>query len=279
MVIGVVLAGGKSSRFRGNKLLAYVEGELVIKRVLDRLKPIVDEVYISVKSEDQEHIIKSKLLGDEVEVKDIKFIYDSQMGEGPLNAILTSLDTIESDEFIILPGDIPWIESSAVLKLMEYGRENKAIIASPIWGNGWGESLVIYFNKDMCRGFLKILRWLRRKGRATDLQRTVSKLTLIPIHMLTKNPYSFVHITTKEDLVNPKLKNPVEGPVKDIINIDRGLWSRSQFIKALECASDGDYVTALRYLLEEINEYIPHHLMQLINHTLTDALIFSSASG
>ncbi len=278
MVVGVILAGGKSTRFRGNKLLASVDGELVLKRVYDRLRPIVDKVYISVKSADQESIYREHLKKQGVDVDSIGFVYDYPGGEGPLNAILTALDTIDGDEFVITPGDLPWIESSALLRLIAYGRENGATVAVPVWGNGWSECLVVYFNKDMCRGFLKILRWLRREGRATDLQRTVSKLTLIPISMLTSNPYSFVHITTKEDLVNPKLKNSLEGPVKEVINIDRRLWSRSPFIRAMESASDGDYITAIKYLIEEVNTYISYHLIQLVHHTLIDALKLSSAA-
>ncbi len=279
MVVGVILAGGKSTRFRGNKLLASVEDELVLKRVVDRLKPIVDKIYISVKSVDQEELYRETLSENDVEVDTIDFVYDYPSGEGPLNAILTGLDTIDTNEFLIIPGDVPWIESSALLKLVEYGRDNSATVAVPVWGNGWSECLVIYFNKDMCKGFLKILRWLRREGRATDLQRTVSKLTLIPVSMLTTNPSSFVHITTREDLVNPRLKNPVEGPVNNIINIDRRLWSRSPFIKAMESASDGDYVTAIKYLMEEVNTYLSYNLLQLIHHTLVDALKLSSATS
>ena len=271
MLVGIILAGGESKRFRGNKLVASVEGEAVINRVFSELSKIVDKVYISVKYEMQESTLK-KYLSKVFPMEEYEFTLDYYDGEGPLNAILSSMDNISAEEYIIVPGDVPWIKAEAIKKLIMYGRKNNSTLASPIWGNGWSESLILYFNKCRCKGLIKVLRWLRRAGRATDIQRTVSKITFIPISMLTEDPIIFVHVNTRESLLNPKPKNPLNGPVNKIVNVDRTIWSKSHFILALEAASDGDYITALNEFMIELNEYLPYHLMQLINHTLSDMI-------
>ena len=271
MLIGIILAGGESKRFRGNKLIASVEGEAVVNRVVDELSRLVDKIYISVKYEEQKTVLEECLSKSSYD-KEYEFVLDYYHGEGPLNAILSSLDKISSEEYMILPGDVPWIKVEALKKLIDYGRENNSTVACPIWGNGWSESLILYFNKCRCKGLLKILRWLRQAGRATDIQRTVSKLTFVPVSMLTDDPTAFVHVNTRESLLNPKPRNPIEGPANKIVNINRTIWSKSYFILALEAASNGDYVIALKHFMMEINEYIPHYLMQLINHTLSDMI-------
>ncbi len=271
MLASIILAGGESKRFGGNKLIASVDGEAVINRVFSEMSKIVDKVYISIKYEMQKNTLE-KYLSKNSSKGTYEFILDYYDGEGPLNAILSSMDKITAEEYIIVPGDIPWIKAEIIKKLIEYGRENKSTLASPIWGNGWSESLILYFNKCRCKGLIKVLRWLRRAGRATDIQRTVSKMIFIPISMLTEDPTVFVHVNTRESLINPKPRNPLNGHVNKIVNIDRTLWSKSHFILALEAVSDGDHITALNEFMMELNEYLPHHLMQLINHTLSDMI-------
>lgn len=271
MLIGVILAGGQSKRFRGNKLIASVDGKAVINRVFEELSSLVDSIYISIRYEKQRDILERYITKSASE-GEYEFVLDYKDGEGPLNAILTSLDVVLSDEYIIVPGDLPWIKTESLKKLIDLGRVNKCTATIPIWGNGWSESLIVYFNKKRCTGMIRILGWLRRSGRATDIQRTVPRLTLVPIFMLTDDPIVFVHINTRDSLLNPKPRNPLEGPVKEVISIDRTMWSKTHFIQALEAASDGDNITALKHLVMELNEYIPFHLMQLIKHTLSDAI-------
>lgn len=271
MLVGIILAGGESERFRGNKLVASVEGKAVINRVFSELSRVVDSIYISVKYEAQEATLV-KYLQKAFSREQYEFVLDYYNGEGPLNAILSSMDNISAEEYIIVPGDIPWIKAEAIEKLIKYGRGNNSTLATPIWGNGWSESLILYFNKCRCKGLIKVLRRLRRAGRATDIQRTVSKITFIPISMLTEDPIVFVNVNTRESLLNPKPRNPLKGPVNKIVDIDRTIWSKSHFILALEAASVGDYITALNEFVMELNEYLPHHLMQLINHTLSDMI-------
>lgn len=271
MVIGVILAGGKSRRFRGNKLITNVEGVPIIRRVYDVLSELVDEIYLSIANENQMDIFNEVLRGF-----DVKYVLDNPPGRGVLNGIITSLENIPSNEYLFVPGDLPWMRASSLEKLMDIGKEHNSIISVPIWGNGCSEPLVIYFNKRLCGGFIRVLRWIEGAGRSTDLQRIVSKIVFVPVKYLSEDPKVFAHINVREDINNPSLRNPLEGPVNEAIILDRGLWSSVPYIRAMEALSHEDYISALRFLEEELSSYLKEYLMQLVKHVLRDMVVITS---
>ena len=56
---GIVLAGGRSTRFGGEeKSLKIVKGKRMICRVIDAMQGIVDEIVISVRDESQRDLIR-----------------------------------------------------------------------------------------------------------------------------------------------------------------------------------------------------------------------------
>ncbi|HTX43704.1 MAG TPA: NTP transferase domain-containing protein, partial [Methanocella sp.] len=55
---GLILAGGRSTRFGGEeKSLKLVGGKRMICRVIDALSPVVDELIISVRDERQRDLL------------------------------------------------------------------------------------------------------------------------------------------------------------------------------------------------------------------------------
>lgn len=269
MAVGIILAGGVSRRFRGNKLIASLNNRPVLEWVIDALSRVVDEFYLSIRLYEQRDLYEDKIDPDRYGNFG-GYIIDSPHGTGPYNSILTSLQNINADELLIIPGDIPWVKSSTLERLIEMGREHSTILACPIWGNGWSESLILYFNLSRSRGIINVLRYLRMGGRATDIQRATIRTTFIPVSKLTGNPSEFIHVTYKSDLKRPRLRNPVRGFINETIHIDRGSWSELYFIKALESISERDYFKAISYLASELEQYISYRLMQLIEHVASD---------
>lgn len=74
---GIVLAGGRSTRFGGReKSLELVEGKRMICRAIDSICGAVDEVIISVRDEQQRDILAPF-------VSSYRFVFDEAEGLGP----------------------------------------------------------------------------------------------------------------------------------------------------------------------------------------------------
>jgi len=131
------LAGGESKRFHGNKLLAKIDNTPIIKRVVDSLLDNVDKIYLSIRDD-----IRRRELENVFEGYDLEYVYDyKDLGGGPYTAIISSLDKIDSNEFLIVPGDTPWIEKKLFKKWIDIISSYKPIVSTIIWGNGVLDSL------------------------------------------------------------------------------------------------------------------------------------------
>ena len=91
-----ILAGGKSRRFQGNKLLQKVGNNPLIQHTIDRIKELSEEIYIITKKNQTQ---KYMHLGYPI----ITDIIDA----GPLGGIYTAV-TILGD-VLVVPGDMPLI--------------------------------------------------------------------------------------------------------------------------------------------------------------------------
>jgi molybdopterin-guanine dinucleotide biosynthesis protein A len=264
MVVGVILAGGISKL--GNTDL-NIGNEPILCRIYDVLREVVDKVYFSVRN-----TYEYEFLTENFPIGDINYVVDYPDKSCALNGILSSIEQIDSKEYIIVPRDIPFIKSEQLENLLRYGRESNSTLALPIWGNGWGESLILYFNKNYCRGFIRVIKTFESRRRVTDLQRVISRVLFVPVKFLSDDPTAFYHVNCKSDLISPRCRNPVEGIVKDVIMLSRRFAARIPFIKALEELGERNYVDAVRYFNEEMNIYLERGLMQLYMHALYDAL-------
>ena len=106
----VVLAGGFSTRF-GNtdKAVADLAGTPMIRRVADRVTPVVDDLVINCRS-DQRDAIRAVL--DE----DVTFAIDPTPDLGPLGGIRTGLEAADAPLAAVVACDMPFVEPA----LLEY---------------------------------------------------------------------------------------------------------------------------------------------------------------
>lgn len=105
-ITGVVLAGGKSSRFGSNKALAILNEHSLLERALNRLKPFCRT---------------SLLSGNYPEYKDYacEQIYDIVPGLGPMGGIYSALKQSETSYVLFLTCDMPYITESLLKRLTE----------------------------------------------------------------------------------------------------------------------------------------------------------------
>ncbi|ASJ10095.1 molybdenum cofactor guanylyltransferase MobA [Thermococcus sp. P6] len=126
-MLGVVLAGGRSRRFGGDKLLFRVDGKPLILHTLERLQSasLIDEVVV-VASPDNAG--KLRALGFEVMVDELTI--------GPMGGLYTALGS--GDAFVVA-GDMPLIVPEFVDYIVRIACGKIACV--PRWSNGYLEPL------------------------------------------------------------------------------------------------------------------------------------------
>ncbi len=126
----VVLAGGKSSRIGGDKGLIILDGKPIIAHVVERFKPVVDEVVIVVGSDAKREAYAS--FGARV-------VADLLPRGSPLVGAYTGLKEARGEYSFLTGGDQPLIDPRVVELLFTEGDGHDA--ATPYWPNGWVEPL------------------------------------------------------------------------------------------------------------------------------------------
>jgi molybdopterin-guanine dinucleotide biosynthesis protein A len=143
---GIILAGGRSTRFGGGeKSLRAVDGKPMICRVRESLLPVVDELIVSVRDERQRDLVLP-FLGE----GDYTFAFDLLHDIGPLAGVLESLKVARGEYVFIAACDMPFINSRAIAFLFEKARGHDAAV--PIAPNGFLEPLhAVYRREPMIR--------------------------------------------------------------------------------------------------------------------------------
>ena len=196
----VILAGGRGRRFGGNKLLARLPGGgTVIDGVVKALmsSTLVEEAFLAVRTGSMGRVLSARL--------NIPYIVDEFRGEGPHVAMLTALNSLEYDEFLFVPGDLPFIKAETLDRLVDEARVQGASCASPLWGNGVIEVLLVYYRRS---GREEVLRdAFKFKGlRPSDIHRFSPRTLLVGVSNLTQDPQELSNINRPEDLLNPRVR-------------------------------------------------------------------------
>lgn len=115
-VTGVVLAGGQSTRFRGqNKATATLEGEPLLERVVSTLAMATSRrPVVSVRTAEQRRTY-ADILSTPVD-----FVFDLSTFEGPLAGLFAALKKIHTPWACVCGCDMPLLSRVAVEWLMTY---------------------------------------------------------------------------------------------------------------------------------------------------------------
>ncbi|MFD1632478.1 molybdenum cofactor guanylyltransferase [Haloplanus ruber] len=124
----VVLAGGRSTRFDdGDKAVADLAGTPMIRRVIDRITPVVDDAVINCRAE-QTPAIDRALDGAAVPVT---FAEDEYPDEGPMAGMATGLHAAAGEYAFVVACDMPFVDPEFVAYLFERATGHDAAVPRP----------------------------------------------------------------------------------------------------------------------------------------------------
>jgi len=112
---GIVLAGGRSSRFGGDKLAAELDGRSLLATAVDAVAPLVDRVLVAVSG-----LPQASLKAD----VPVALINDRDSFAGPLAGLATVLATMGdpdplADLAIVVGGDMPRLVPAVLRSMLD----------------------------------------------------------------------------------------------------------------------------------------------------------------
>lgn len=111
---GAVLAGGRSSRFGSNKALFAPDGETLINKAVDLLRPLVKEVVVSAS---HANAGAYAFLG-------LDIVEDQHSDCGPLGGLEALLDRCSTRWLLILTCDMPCVDSDMLRTMIDHVKQS-----------------------------------------------------------------------------------------------------------------------------------------------------------
>jgi molybdopterin-guanine dinucleotide biosynthesis protein A len=115
---GIVLAGGRSTRFGADKLTAIVDGVPLLHHPILRLAEVCREVVVVVAPDAAEPALPL--------AAPVRVVRDAVEGEGPLAGVLAGLGACETEWALLAGGDMPELRTSVLLEMLRVAGESGA---------------------------------------------------------------------------------------------------------------------------------------------------------
>ena len=192
-VAGVILAGGRASRFGGRpKGLELVGGRRIVDRVLEALRAVTDDVVVAGGSEDVARSLGARMVADD------------GTGTGPLGGIAGALAATGRD-VLVVAWDMPWVTAAALRPLLASPEDG----TGAAWRVGDGiEPLCALYRQRALAPLRAMLSAGERRGRAV-----AESLGLTVLDASALDARTFASINTPGDLA----------AAEDFFHIDRAL--------------------------------------------------------
>ena len=188
-ILGVILAGGKSSRFGSNKSLSNLKNFKLIEHVIQKLNKKFDEILIV--SND------SKLIFENKKINIIKDCIEGYLGPlvGVLSAIKYANNSKKYQWIMTFPCDTPFFDEIIIDQMIEKTTNTKEKIIfikdkkqrHNIFGT-WSTSLEKILEEDLANSYRKVDLWADKIG-CSFIEKDL------------KNENEFLNINTKKDLL------------------------------------------------------------------------------
>jgi molybdopterin-guanine dinucleotide biosynthesis protein A len=108
----VVLAGGSSSRFGSDKLVAQIDGVPLLRLAIDAVALVADDVLVVLSPD-----------GDQEVPPGVRAVRDTERYEGPLAATARALDAVSTEWALVAGGDMPSLHPAVLRELMKVAGE------------------------------------------------------------------------------------------------------------------------------------------------------------
>lgn len=189
MVSGILLAGGKSTRFGRSKALEPFDGQPLISRVARRLAHVANEMIV---------VVDSKATAETLPIpKGAKVVVDAYPGKGPLGAIYTGLTAAQYDWAVTAACDMPFLNQQLLGYMLALRPTHDAV--APVVDER-PEPIHALYSKS-CLPAMKF-RLEAGRLRTADLLQDLSVAYVQEYEMRRFDPelISFMNVNTQEDL-------------------------------------------------------------------------------
>lgn len=190
----IVLAGGKSSRLRVNKVFLNIRGEPLLSEVVRVASDVTESIILAIGSGDDEEEFAAILPGR------VKIVKDTAEEKAALYGVFTGLQAVETDFAVVLAADLPFVNSE-VIRILSYEARGFDL-AVPKWPNGDIEPLYAVYRVTSSR---KAFSDAIEAGgvRIRDAIDRLEKVNYVPVDrflQVDKLLRCFINVNTKADL-------------------------------------------------------------------------------
>lgn len=178
-MLGIILAGGYSSRAKLNKLLLEVNGQPMICRTIQTMRPFVDRLVAVTGRYHKE--LQPVLTKEGVEVA-----YNPNYEKGMFSSVLTGLNQVRDEDIFLLPGDIPNVSRKTYEALLK----EKGDVRIPTYEGKEGHPLFLsnYLVKEA-----------RKQPLDSNMHQFLDKYEDVKIRVKVDDPFINVDVDTLED--------------------------------------------------------------------------------
>ncbi len=141
-VTSIVLAGGKNRRLGRSKALETIGGKSLIGCVIERLRPLTNQILIVTSQEQLDLPVVSKA----------EILVDLYPDKGPLGGIYTGLLAARSAHSIVVACDMPFLNTRLLGYMVELSGDFDAVV--PRLGEGMVEPVHAIYSKS-CLDIMK----------------------------------------------------------------------------------------------------------------------------
>ena len=124
MTVAIVPAAGKAERFGGGKLIANVDGEPLLNRTLRSLLDGGADIVVVVLAPGATFATVERLSDQRV-----RRVVNPNPDRGMFSSIQIGLAAEDGDPFLVLPGDIPFVQPATVAAVLAEARRTGAIVS------------------------------------------------------------------------------------------------------------------------------------------------------
>lgn len=137
----IILAAGKSSRMKQQKMLLPFAGSTVIEQVVNAsLQSDVDSTIVVMGSHED-------LIREQLKTYKLKLIHNTNFESGMLSSVQCGVNVLgNSDAFLVLPGDQPLVKSSTINNLVKAYEKSTKSLMIPTFNGRKGHPVVIDAN-------------------------------------------------------------------------------------------------------------------------------------
>jgi molybdenum cofactor guanylyltransferase len=120
-VTGIILAGGRSSRYGSNKALVELNGTRLIERAVEVMKSIFQEVILVTNTPADYAFLNLPMLPDLIK------------GLGPIGGVYTGLETISGKAGFIIACDMPFLHKNLIRHMVQVRQKFDAVVPRIGW--------------------------------------------------------------------------------------------------------------------------------------------------